>query len=85
MATRTTFPLSSIVAVSLFTIVAVPSVALAQVAAQERVVAACTSDVRGFCGQSHDERQACIKTRFKGIVPGTSESIARVFRRVAGV
>ena len=65
MPTRTTFPLSSIAAVSLFTIVAVPSVALAQVAAQERVVAACTSDVRSFCGQSHDERQACIKTRFR--------------------
>jgi hypothetical protein len=52
------------VAVSFFTIIAMPSVALAQHA--RGVVAACVSDVRVWCGVlTQVERQACIKTRFR--------------------
>jgi hypothetical protein len=49
MTTRTTFLLANVVAASFITMVAIPSVVLAQNA--QGVVAACVSDVRTWCAK----------------------------------
>ena len=64
MTSRTTSSSSIILAVSLITVVAVPTVVYAQ---DSKVgIAACVDDVRSFCALSTaDTVQACIKTRFR--------------------
>jgi hypothetical protein len=63
MSKRTTYLLTNIAIVSFITIVAVPSVLLAQTA--QGVIAACASDVRDRCNaKTQIERQACVEARF---------------------
>ena len=62
MTARTTFLLTTIVAVSFLTIAAIPSVVLAQQAA----IAACAPDIQTRCaGATGESRRACIKMQFK--------------------
>ena len=62
MTARTTFLLTTIVAVSFLTIAAIPSA----VPAQLDIVAACAPDMAAQCAGSKGEvRIACIKRRFK--------------------
>ena len=63
MTVRTNFLLTSIVAVSFFTIAAIPSAVLAQ----EAIVPACAPDLAARCAgyQGLEGRIACVKTRFK--------------------
>jgi hypothetical protein len=62
MTARTTFLLTTVVAMSLFAIAATSSVVLAQ----QGTTAACSSDVDAHCaGTRGESRAACIKLRFK--------------------
>jgi Cysteine rich repeat len=62
MTARTTFLLTTFVAMSLFAIAATSSVVLAQ----QGTTAACSSDVDAHCaGTRGESRAACIKLRFK--------------------
>jgi Cysteine rich repeat len=72
---RTTFLLTTIVAVSFLTIAAIPSVVLAE----QAVVAPCAADVAARCAGSQpgEGRIACIKTRFKDFSLGCQLALVK--------
>jgi Cysteine rich repeat len=74
MTARTTFLLTTIVAVSFLTIAATSSVVLAQ----QGTLAACVSDINARCaGTQGESRVACIKMRFKDFSLGCQLSLVK--------
>ena len=74
MTARTTFLLTTIVAVSFLTIAATSSVVLAQ----QGTLAACVSDINAHCAVTQGEgRVACIKMRFKDFSLGCQLSLVK--------
>jgi hypothetical protein len=75
MTARTTFLLTTIMAVSFLTIAATSSVVLAQ----EGVVAACISDINTHCAgtKQGEGRAACIKMRFKDFSLGCQLTLVK--------
>jgi hypothetical protein len=74
MTARTTFLLTTIVAVSFLTIAATSSV----VFAQQGTLAACVSDTSAhFAGTQGESRVACIKMRFKDFSLGCQLSLVK--------